>query len=195
MNRDIKIYTLSAKAEHGKNYTADLIQNYYESKYNQRVCQLANGNYLKFLSKLAGWNGSKDEQGREFLQQFGTEYIRNTINDDFWVDEIIKEISVLRKYYDVFIITDTRFPNEIEKLREEFGIKNVMSIYVNRLTEEGKEYKSSLTEEQLNHPSETALNGFEFDDIIINRGEDAVESIKDLVDAYEIYWNEVNDEA
>ena len=195
LNSDIKIFTLSGKAEHGKNFTADLIQGYYETKYNKRVCQLANGNYLKFLSKLAGWNGNKDEEGREFLQQFGTEYIRNTINDDFWVDEIIQEINILKKYYDIFLITDTRFPNEIHKLNDTFGIENVVSIHVYRLNEDSSIYVSNLTKEQLNHPSETALNNFEFDEDLINQSESYLrDDVSDMVDMYEKYWSEVNND-
>ena len=167
----MKIYTISGKAEHGKNYTADIISSYYETRFDKQVCQLANGDYLKFLGKLAGWNGSKDEDGRKFLQEFGTDYIRNEINDDFWVDEVIKQIEILSKYYDTFVITDTRFPNEIAKLEERFGIENVVTLKVERYSDMGKyyaEYKSNLTEEQLSHPSETALNDYTFDHILHN---------------------------
>lgn len=169
---DIKIYTLSGKAEHGKNFTANIISSYYKEEYNKQVCQLANGDYLKFLAKLAGWNGGKDEKGRKFLQEFGTEYIRNEINDDFWVDEVIQQIDILSRYYDTFVITDTRFPNEIAKLEKRFGIENVVNIRVVRYDSIGndfwEEHKSNLTEEQLNHPSETALNDYIFDYVLVN---------------------------
>jgi hypothetical protein len=171
MNNKIKIFTLSAKAEHGKNFTADIISSYYKEEYNKQVCQLANGDYLKFLSKLAGWDGSKGEKGRQFLQEFGTEYIRNEINEDFWVDEVIKQIEILSRYYDRFVITDTRFPNEIAKLEEIFGAENVINIRVVRYDDINgvyEEHKSNLTEEQLNHPSETALNDYVFDYVLIN---------------------------
>jgi len=103
---------------------------------------------------------------------------------------------VLRKYYDIFIITDTRFPNEIEKLNDEFDIENVVTLHVYRLNEDGSIYASSLTQEQLNHPSETALNGFNFDEDIVNQTKDDLfDYVKDLVDNYEIYWGDVNNEA
>lgn len=191
----MRIYTLSGKAEHGKNFVADIISSYYQEEYRKKVCQLANGDYLKFLSKLAGWNGSKDEDGRKFLQEFGTEYIRNTINDNFWVDEVIKQINVLKKYYDVFVITDTRFPNEIARLEEKFGIENVVTLKVVRyypsttsLNSVFEEYRSSLTEEQLNHPSETSLNNYKFDHVLRNHmGKENIlkNEIEDLIDYHE----------
>lgn len=61
---------------------------------------------------------------RSLLQLFGTEIIRYVYGDDFWVnktiDRIYEEGSVNKTQR--FVIDDTRFVNEIGRLREEFGV-------------------------------------------------------------------------
>jgi len=181
----MKIYAISGKAEHGKNFTADLIKEYYEENFGQKACLLANGDYVKFLSKLAGWNGNKDEEGRKFLQEFGTNYIRNTIDANFWVDEVARQISILKKYFNVFIIVDVRFENEIRELARRYS--DVIAVRVKRINEDGSEYKSILTEEQLNYPSETALDDFRFfDNLLFNRNkEDLTTQVVEMINKVE----------
>ena len=70
------------------------------------------------------------------------------------------------------IIPDTRFPNEIEKMRDCFDCS---CVHVSR-----PGFENSLTEEQRNHPSETALNGYLFDHELTNDG--TPEGIKREVD-------------
>jgi len=53
---------------------------------------------------------------REFLQYFGTNFVRKYIDEDFWVqsaaNSIIKNVSSKKKY--LYVISDVRFPSEIK---------------------------------------------------------------------------------
>lgn len=50
---------------------------------------------------------------REFLQRFGTEFGRNMVDKDFWVNLALKDLDPNGKY----VITDCRFINEAHRIR------------------------------------------------------------------------------
>lgn len=59
---------------------------------------------------------------RKFLQLFGTEVGRDLFGKDFWVDQILpyKELSTAYAdnwYHGNRVITDARFPNELERIK------------------------------------------------------------------------------
>ena len=58
---------------------------------------------------------------REFLQYFGTEFIRKYIHEDFWVHTAADTIihNVLSKKKHTYVISDVRFPSEISTLTKE----------------------------------------------------------------------------
>lgn len=71
--------------------------------------------------------------GREALQRYGTEMHRDTFGQDFWVDQVLpgrparglQRENVLAEKYpgaDVLVITDVRFPNEAERVRDFGGV-------------------------------------------------------------------------
>ena len=82
--------------------------------------------------------------------------------------------------WDYIIVPDTRFPNELEKLKA-----NDANIFHVRVIREG--FKSPLTEEQQQHPSETALDGIESDFTLINdKGiDDLYGGVVSILDAIE----------
>lgn len=150
-----KVITISGKARHGKDTTAEIIKEELELK-GAKVAIIHYADYLKFVGKqYFGWNGIKDIAGRTLLQWLGTDKIRNKDND-FWVRTVHLLMRVLEDDYDYFIIPDTRFPNEMEFLKTE-GWK-VVTMLIKR-----KNFSNGLTESQLNHPSETALDNYCFD--------------------------------
>jgi len=165
----MKIFLISGKAQHGKDYTAKVLKNLCEEK-DLKVLILHYGDYLKYLCKeVFSWDGQKDETGRHILQKVGTNLAREN-NPDIWVNVVAETIDALRTEFDVFIVPDTRFPNEVEVIVDRFGFSNVESI---RVVREG--FESNLTDEQKNHPNETALDNYYFDHII--RNTDGVESV------------------
>lgn len=157
----MKVITISAKAQHGKDYTAKLIRAELE-RYGYKVLVCHYADLLKYICKqFFGWNGEKDEAGRTLLQKVGTEGVRVN-RPDFWVDFISDILKLFPDEWDFVLIPDTRFPNEILKIKECF---NVTSVHITR-----PNFENSLTEEQRKHPSETALDDFDFDYELINNG-------------------------
>lgn len=153
------IYIISGKARHGKDTTAQIIIN------NTKNCiKLAYADYIKlYVQRFFGWDGREEtkNQYRELLQTMGTEVIRQKLNKpNFHVNRVIEDIEILSYYFDNFVISDCRFPNECDLMKEKFE-DQVELIRVIR-----DNYKSELTDEQQNHHSETALDNYKFDCII-----------------------------
>lgn len=150
-----KIICISGKAENGKSYLANTIKQNLET-LGQRVLILNYGDHLKSIAKLYyGWNGVKDEAGRQLLQWLGTDVCRKN-NPNIWVNVVKENILGLQSEFDTFIIGDCRFPNEIEVMQSSFS--NVQTVRIERIG-----HVSKLTESQLQHPSETSLDKYIFD--------------------------------
>ena len=128
---------------------------------------------------------------RQFLQNLGTEAMRDGLHTNVWVNALFADYVPVVKEWDEFgndilveypfwCITDMRFPNELEAVKEKGGItiRVVRSHgYTNPHTREYKEMPLSY------HPSETALDDAEFDYEIINDGtiEDLIEKVKEIL--------------
>lgn len=165
----MKIITISAKAQHGKDLTASILKEKLEQQ-SKKVLIVHYADYLKFICKeYFGWNGVKDEKGRSLLQKIGTDKIRK-IDPDFHVSIVAKLINVFANDFDYFLIPDTRFVNEIEYLKN--NKFNVISLRIERLN-----FENNLTSEQKLHPSETALDNYKFDYYI------KVESGREILEA------------
>lgn len=73
-----------------------------------------------------GWDEAKgvtlSDDGpeiRRLLQVFGTEVGRELLRDSIWVDVVLDQISDADEWPEArFVITDVRFPNELEALRK-----------------------------------------------------------------------------
>lgn len=151
-----KIITISGKAQHGKDTTANLLFGELTTR-KKKVVILHYADYVKYIAKqYFGWDGQKDEKGRTLLQQLGTEKVRSK-NPNFWVDTLKNLIDAVFADYDFILIPDARFPNEIGWWDKGY------SIFVVR-----PDFDNGLTEEQKNHRSETALDGFTFDHTFYN---------------------------
>lgn len=114
----------------------------------------------------------------------GTDYIR-TVYPDFWVEYVYKIISVFEDEWDYVLIPDTRFLNEIEYFSKMNFPHRVVRI-------ERQNHNSGLTKEQLNHPSETSLDFYDFDVIFYNN-----KSLEDLKKSVRLFVKEkiINSEA
>ena len=114
---------------------------------------------LQWIVDKMGWEKIKNEspQVRGMLQRFGTEVARNLWSENFWVDLAMSKAKLL----DNVVITDVRYPNELD------AIKNV-SGSVWRVEKPGVLAVNA-------HSSETALDGYIFDEIVRNAG-----SLEDL---------------
>lgn len=167
-DKQMKVILISGKAQHGKDTTANILKDYFESK-NKKVLITHYGDLVKYICKtLFNWNGEKDKAGRELLQRVGTDNIRK-VYPEFWVRHIYELLTVFNGEWDYVIIPDCRFPNEIEIFSE--GGFNTITIRVNRIN-----FKSPLTIEQQHHSSETSLDHYIFDYKIDS--ESGVENLK-----------------
>lgn len=158
-----KIILISGKAENGKTTAAELLKTKLEARGN-KVVITRYAYYLKDLAtRYCGWDGNKDIKGRELLQTLGTDIIRQKLNKpNFHVGRICEDVEICQDYVDYVIIDDARFPNEIYYPLALFGDK-VVSFRVQRLDDNGNDFNSSLTDKQKKHPSEIALDDFNFD--------------------------------
>lgn len=168
----MKIIALSGKAESGKNFYADLLKNYIECSFNEKVCLIAFADVLKHTAKTYfGWNGEKDEVGRSLLQKVGTE-LREKNNPDIWTNITCDLIKFMSSEYEWFIVTDVRFERELLTLRMRFS--QVYPVRIERFVVdvdsfEDNCYKAAttiepyinhLTEAQQKHSSETELDNY-----------------------------------
>lgn len=140
----MKIIAISGKAQHGKDTTATILAKLLEDQGNT-VLIFHYSDLLKYLCRTyLGWNGVKDEAGRELLQRIGTDVVRKS-DSNFWTDFSRRFLSLLPNEWDYVLIPDCRFPNEV-------------AIADRHLRVVRSNFQSPLSEEQLNHKSETALD-------------------------------------
>ena len=106
---------------------------------------------------------------RLILQKFGTEACRNGIADNIWIAALEKRI---HGYEDV-VISDVRFPNEIDFVRSVGGI----IVRVKRGEDPSTEELSKM------HISETAWNSYKPDFMIHNEGtkDELKENVKTIL--------------
>lgn len=158
-----KILLISGKARSGKDYIGEQIKKRAESD-DKNVLVIHFADALKnFCSQHCGYKNIKDESDRQILQYVGTDVCRRNY-EDTWVDIVIALLKGLGNVYDIVLIPDARFPNEITKIVDTFGKENVKSLRVHR------DFMNDLTDEQNHHQSETALDNWNFDYIIENNG-------------------------
>ncbi len=174
IKKEPKIFVLSGKAKSGKNEVAKIIENYYKNK-NKKVIITGFTYYLKdYAKRIIGWNGNELEKPREFLQQFGIEFIKNKIDDKFFINRTIQDILVFSYFYDIIIISDARLVDEIETLKNTYN--NVITIKVTR-----DNYDNGLKENEKNHITEIDLDNYtNFDHVINNESYDKL--VKDVLE-------------
>lgn len=105
---------------------------------------------------------------RKLLQLLGTECGRQIIHPNIWINALFADYNASSKW----IISDTRFPNEIESIKKHNGL----TIRINRdsVLRTGKVFDTD------NHESETALDDYQgFDYVIDNNG--TIEELKEVV--------------
>ena len=119
---------------------------------------------------------------RELLQILGTDALRNNLHPDTWVNALMCDYipysinsGDYKKYESNWIITDLRFPNEMQAVKANGGI----TIKVIRPND--KDIPLDL------HPSETALDDAEFDYEIVNDG--TIEDLRDKVEGIILHIN------
>jgi hypothetical protein len=142
------IILISGLAFHGKTTTAEYLKEEFEN-HNYKVDLLHFASGVKRVSKECfNWDGIKDEKGRKLLQDIGK--VGREYNKDIWVDQVIEEIKFGLGLFDVYIIDDWRFPNELLRIEDEnFWLDSItMRVQSNFLRDDKTDY---------NDVSETSL--------------------------------------
>ncbi|MEU2854168.1 hypothetical protein [Streptomyces syringium] len=116
---------------------------------------------------MYGWEQTKElfPQAREYLQRLGTDAGREVLGDTVWIDALFRDLD----RWGPTVITDVRFPNEAEAIRERGGLViQIVRPGQNLIAESG-------------HSSETALAGWQFDATLVNDG--SVERLRERLRA------------
>ena len=170
----MKVILISGHAQNGKDTCANLLRQILTHNGN-RVLVCHYGDLVKYVcAAFFGWNGLKDRNGRTLLQHIGTDVIREQ-QPDYWVNFIIDMLSFFEDEWDYVLIPDTRFPNEVERIKERF---DTIHVRIKR-----NYFISPLSAEQQTHLSETALDNYTPDILICNDGnlEDLREKIEENI--------------
>jgi hypothetical protein len=179
----------------GKDTVADYLQNFHEFRRESFASTLKDA-----VSSVFGWDRTllegRTKEAREWreqidawwaerldmptltprwvLQYWGTEVCRKGFHDDIWIASLENK---LRSSKDSVVISDCRFPNEIDSIRNAGGkivwVKRGelpdwydTAIQANR----GHNWAIQDLKMQKIHASETAWVGTEFDHVIDNNG-------------------------
>ena len=121
------------------------------------------------------WYEDKTEITRVILQLYGTDIFRKRVDDNFWVQQM--KDRVLASNSDIILITDTRFPNEIEGMYDDSY--ETVAIRIQR---------NINTQERIaSHASETSLDNWtEWDYVVENNG-----SLEHLEESAELVANSI----
>jgi hypothetical protein len=165
-----QIILLAGKAQSGKNTVANII-----SKYRKSTVQCAFAQAVKdgarqdfndlinivnlfcppeYVTTFDNWYENKNPITRSLLQIYGTNIFRDRVDSDYWVKYLKNRIKTSKDSF--FVITDVRFPNEIECFKNDKDFDTLV-VKINR-----------NTCEKMSHISEKALDNYDKYDIILN---------------------------
>lgn len=153
---------------------------YLDNDFSQEDKNICNSRYLIKMTP------------RLLLQLLGTECGRNIIHPNIWVNALMSEYVDKHELstwgheplFPNWIITDTRFPNEMQAVISRDGITIRVNREIHGILENGTPFQierdSSLVKE---HESETALDGADFNYSIYNNGtiEELIESVRQIL--------------
>lgn len=165
----MKIFLLAGKARSGKGEVAKSIKKYYDER-NQKTVITEYSKYIKLLAQeMTDWDGNAATKPRKFLQDMGT-FIRKNLNmSDFFITRMKDDLKIYEKFFDNIIISDIRFPKEIEEIKK----KNLNTYSIFIINEHGN---YDLTIEESNHETEHALDDYhDFNYIIVNDEKEILE--------------------
>ena len=123
-----KILVLVGPHGGGKDYYADNIVNEpsFKVDFKDKMLEMLSiYENLPLTDKVFYEQWKKQPENRRKLQVFGTEVIRNNVDDDFWVDACFFKIDDNLRINNLIINRDTRFSNEFDMFRMMINWKDV----------------------------------------------------------------------
>lgn len=145
---------------------------YYKLPFNNASLITLN-EYEKLSESQKNWYTLVKLTPRLLMQLIGTECVRTIIHPNAWVNALFADYNSDKKW----VITDTRFPNEANRIKELGGVM----VRIERPENCGMVVS--------NHESETALDNYDFDIVITNDGtiEDLINQINEKLFKYANY--------
>jgi hypothetical protein len=172
----IKVIGISGKSGTGKDYISQTFfrpagYHHWNLAWHFKVWTVGKG-----LATHEEVFYTKPPHIRKELQLEGTERGRMVYGDDLWCNTAKEWFVLLNEHtgIDKFVISDVRFPNEIEFIRNMGG--KVARIHAPKRAE-----SNSLTPEARLHISETALDDYDDFDYIIHNDPEAEPYVGDVM--------------
>ena len=163
------IICLCGKARCGKSLVSKYISDYYINDGKKVIISPYTKYLKKYIMEITNKDIDEDNKPRDMLQKLSSELIKGKLeNKDFY-----------SYFFDVIIIPDVRFAQEIEVLRNKYS--HVITIGVKRV-----DFDNNLTIEQKNDITETALDNYnDYDYVLINKNDktlydDTLKIIKEM---------------
>lgn len=155
----MKVYLVAGRAGSGKAEVAKIIEDYYNGLGKKTVITEFS-KYLKMYAKdIIGYQ-ENDPKPRKFLQDLGVTIKDNMDMPKMLINRLIEDLKIYELYFDVVVISDVRYPEEIEEIKNLYPESYSMYI-VNQFQ------ASSLSLEEQMHITETALENYNNFDITI----------------------------
>lgn len=150
------IILIAGRAGSGKGTIAKYLEKEYKS-HNKKVINSPYTKYLKnYIEEITNEpiTETNKPKVRDLLQQISSKLIKEQLKkQDFFIRRQIEDLDIYSYFADVILVSDVRFPREIEEIKDKFS--NVISIGVTR-----ENYTSDLTISQQQDITETALNNY-----------------------------------
>lgn len=140
---DNLVFTFSGSAGCGKDLCAEMIKMYCES-IDLKTFKLAFADAVK-THCMRNFGYADKTTDRHILQDFGTK-IRE-IEKDYWAREVYTAIDAFRSLFDVFVISDARYENELSPYPYRL-LYPIINVYVKR------DFETTLGDKEYNHESE-----------------------------------------
>jgi guanylate kinase len=130
---NIKYYILNGVSTAGKDTFVNMCKGY--DHHRIYALQFSSVGWIKEVAEELGWDGKKDEKGRNLLS--GLKHLLTIYNDipfkktvenvRFWVEPEDKTlVNVLDDYEYTLVFIDVREPEEIDKYKKEFNAKTIL---------------------------------------------------------------------
>lgn len=174
---DNLVFTFSGQAGSGKDLCAEMVKHYCKT-IGLEPFSLAFADSLKMhCARNFGYDDSDKENGRHVLQEFGTKV--REIEKDYWARQVYIAIDAFRSMFDVFVITDARYENEMQLFPFNLCYP-IINVYVKR------DFPTALGDVEYTHESEAMAQNpdlSKFHYVIDNNGEleNTYEQIVDMI--------------
>lgn len=172
------IVLIAGKARSGKGEVAKTLEREFLIE-GKKVVISPYTKYLKrYIYEITGEYSDLDDKPRDLLQNISSKIIKGKLNNkDFFINRQLEDLAFYSYFMDIVIIPDVRFEKEISIIKEKYP--NSISIGIKR-----KNYISTLTKEQQEDITETALDNYkDYDYLIENTTLDSLkEQVTKIVD-------------